>query len=145
MLCTKLTETFSLFNCTAEQRCAHSRRSVHAAHLVGQMKPQWDWQHSVSCSAVKMLCLWHLGKSSNLATYCLFLFLFPDHIFIVQIDEQDDGKRFKSVFPWDIESKEGATAPNRQPLENEVREGLWMGLDAEKRRTRHEDEMYSSY
>ncbi|KAF6317602.1 nebulin related anchoring protein [Rhinolophus ferrumequinum] len=41
------------------------------------------------------------------------------------IDEQDDGKRFKTVFPWDIESKEGATAPNRQPLENE--RAYWTG------------------
>ena len=42
----------------------------------------------------------------------------------MQIDEEDDGKRFKSVFHWDMKSKDGATAPNRQPLVDKVKEEL---------------------
>nr|XP_003408995.1 nebulin-related-anchoring protein isoform X7 [Loxodonta africana] len=34
------------------------------------------------------------------------------------MDEQD-GERFKSFFHWDMKSKDGAAAPNRQPLVNE--------------------------
>ncbi|KAK1333464.1 hypothetical protein QTO34_005848 [Cnephaeus nilssonii] len=35
------------------------------------------------------------------------------------VDEQDDGGRFKSVFQWDMESKDGATTSNERPLVNE--------------------------
>ncbi|XP_045147414.1 nebulin-related-anchoring protein isoform X1 [Echinops telfairi] len=38
---------------------------------------------------------------------------------ITGADEQEDGERFKSVFHWDPNSKDGAAAPNRQPLVNE--------------------------
>ncbi|ELV13446.1 Nebulin-related-anchoring protein [Tupaia chinensis] len=33
--------------------------------------------------------------------------------------DQEDGERFKSVFQWDMNSKDGAGAPDRQPLVNE--------------------------
>lgn len=36
--------------------------------------------------------------------------------------DQDDGERFKSVFHWDMKSKDGAAVLNGQPLGNEVRE-----------------------
>ncbi|XP_005874581.1 PREDICTED: nebulin-related-anchoring protein isoform X10 [Myotis brandtii] len=35
------------------------------------------------------------------------------------VDESDDGGRFKSVFQWDMESKDGATTSNGRPLVNE--------------------------
>ncbi|XP_007939799.1 nebulin-related-anchoring protein [Orycteropus afer afer] len=38
---------------------------------------------------------------------------------ISEMDEQEDGERFKSVFHWDMKSKDGEAAPNRQPLVNE--------------------------
>ncbi|XP_023585656.1 nebulin-related-anchoring protein isoform X1 [Trichechus manatus latirostris] len=38
---------------------------------------------------------------------------------ISRMDEQEDGERFKSFFHWDMKSKDGAAAPNRQPLVNE--------------------------
>ncbi|XP_039093588.1 nebulin-related-anchoring protein isoform X3 [Hyaena hyaena] len=41
------------------------------------------------------------------------------------IDDQDDSERFKSVFHWDMKSKDGAAAPDRQPLMNE--RGYWTG------------------
>ncbi|XP_040342422.1 nebulin-related-anchoring protein isoform X10 [Herpailurus yagouaroundi] len=45
------------------------------------------------------------------------------------VDDQDDSERFKSVFHWDMKSRDGADAANRQPLVNEVREerGYWTG------------------
>ncbi|XP_011285870.2 nebulin-related-anchoring protein isoform X10 [Felis catus] len=45
------------------------------------------------------------------------------------VDDQDDSERFKSVFHWDMKSRDGADAANRQPLVNEVREerGSWTG------------------
>lgn len=47
---------------------------------------------------------------------------------MVQIDDQDDGGQFKSVFHWDMKSRDGTAAPNGQPLMNEVRGEIWMGL-----------------
>ncbi|KAB0405731.1 hypothetical protein E2I00_001572 [Balaenoptera physalus] len=44
---------------------------------------------------------------------------------ICGIDDEDDGQRFKSVFHWDMKSKDGATAPNRQPLVDE--RAYWTG------------------
>ncbi|XP_072596179.1 nebulin-related-anchoring protein isoform X3 [Vulpes vulpes] len=41
------------------------------------------------------------------------------------IDEQDEGERFKSVFHWDMKSRDGTAAPNRQPLMNE--RAYWNG------------------
>ncbi|XP_070288342.1 nebulin-related-anchoring protein isoform X5 [Myotis yumanensis] len=35
------------------------------------------------------------------------------------VDEPDDGGRFKSVFQWDMESKDGATTSSGRPLVNE--------------------------
>lgn len=78
---------------------------------------------------------WRLRKIFQFS-YISFIF-FPfsdgnitDSIFVVQIDEQDNGEHFKSGFHWDnMESKDGVTAPNRQPLVNEVRRGyqrIWM-------------------
>ncbi|XP_036754807.2 nebulin-related-anchoring protein isoform X7 [Manis pentadactyla] len=39
--------------------------------------------------------------------------------------DQDDGERFKSVFHWDMKSKDGAAVPNGQPLGNE--RAYWSG------------------
>ncbi|XP_014448892.1 nebulin-related-anchoring protein isoform X2 [Tupaia chinensis] len=39
--------------------------------------------------------------------------------------DQEDGERFKSVFQWDMNSKDGAGAPDRQPLVNE--RAYWTG------------------
>ncbi|XP_066211319.1 nebulin-related-anchoring protein isoform X2 [Saccopteryx leptura] len=44
---------------------------------------------------------------------------------IYGIDEQEDGQRFKSVFQWDMESKDGMTAPSGQPSLNE--RAYWTG------------------
>lgn len=44
-----------------------------------------------------------------------------DNVSMVQIDNQDDGRQFKSVFHWDMKSRDGTAAPNGQPLMNEVR------------------------
>ncbi|XP_043453524.1 nebulin-related-anchoring protein isoform X9 [Prionailurus bengalensis] len=41
------------------------------------------------------------------------------------VDDQDDSERFKSVFHWDMKSRDGADAANRQPLVNE--RGYWTG------------------
>uniref|UniRef100_A0A8C0WNF1 Nebulin-related-anchoring protein n=1 Tax=Castor canadensis TaxID=51338 RepID=A0A8C0WNF1_CASCN len=41
------------------------------------------------------------------------------------INDQEDGEQFKSVFHWDMKSKDGAGAPNRQPLVNE--RAYWPG------------------
>ncbi|KAF6110371.1 nebulin related anchoring protein [Phyllostomus discolor] len=41
------------------------------------------------------------------------------------IDERGDDERFKSVFQWNVASKEGATAPDGQPLVNE--RAYWTG------------------
>uniref|UniRef100_A0ABI7W3F3 LIM zinc-binding domain-containing protein n=1 Tax=Felis catus TaxID=9685 RepID=A0ABI7W3F3_FELCA len=41
------------------------------------------------------------------------------------VDDQDDSERFKSVFHWDMKSRDGADAANRQPLVNE--RGSWTG------------------
>ncbi|KAM7074175.1 nebulin-related-anchoring protein isoform 9-T9 [Molossus nigricans] len=41
------------------------------------------------------------------------------------VDEQDHGEQFKSVFRWDMDSKDGAAAPNGQPLVNE--RACWTG------------------
>ncbi|XP_045659133.1 nebulin-related-anchoring protein isoform X8 [Ursus americanus] len=41
------------------------------------------------------------------------------------IDDQDDGGQFKSVFHWDMKSRDGTAAPNGQPLMNE--RGYWTG------------------
>nr|KAF6425403.1 nebulin related anchoring protein [Molossus molossus] len=48
-----------------------------------------------------------------------------DNIFIGQVDEQEHGEQFKSVFRWDMDSKDGAAAPNGQPLVNE--RACWTG------------------
>lgn len=84
---------------------------------------------AVACSAVKMLCSCDLGSPPQFSCILFVSFLFSDgnitdNIFIVQIDDQDDGKRFKSFFHWDMKSKDGAAAPNRQPLVDEVKEEL---------------------
>ncbi|KAF6110373.1 nebulin related anchoring protein [Phyllostomus discolor] len=42
-----------------------------------------------------------------------------------EIDERGDDERFKSVFQWNVASKEGATAPDGQPLVNE--RAYWTG------------------
>ncbi|XP_058154354.1 nebulin-related-anchoring protein isoform X6 [Dasypus novemcinctus] len=42
-----------------------------------------------------------------------------------QINGQEDGERFQSVFHWDLKSKDGAAAPNRQPRGNE--RAYWTG------------------
>lgn len=139
----------SLFNCTAEWSSAHSRCSVRAARVVEQMKPPWGW-HSVCCSAVKMLSQLRLRKIFQFS-YILYIFFLSfdgtitDNIFIVQIDEQDDGEQFKSGFHWDMKSNDVAATPNRQPLVNEVRGELWMGLVTEERMTYYANEMYSHY
>ena len=39
---------------------------------------------------------------------------------MVQIDERGDDEQFKSVFQWNMASKDGATVPSGQPLVNEV-------------------------
>lgn len=63
-----------------------------------------------------------------LARNCLSIFFLfsdgniTDDIFLVQIHDQEDGEQFKSVFHWDMKSKDKEGAPNRQPLANEVRE-----------------------
>ncbi|XP_061018688.1 nebulin-related-anchoring protein isoform X7 [Dama dama] len=44
---------------------------------------------------------------------------------ICGIDGQEDGERFKSVFHWDMKSKDEAAAPNRQPLVDE--RAYWSG------------------
>lgn len=44
-----------------------------------------------------------------------------DHVSVVQIDDQDEGGQFKSVFHWDMKSRDGTAAPNGQPPMNEVR------------------------
>lgn len=54
-----------------------------------------------------------------------------DGLFIIQIGDQEHGEQFKSVFHWDMKSKEGAAAPTRQPLGNEVRNKLGIGLKKE--------------
>ncbi|XP_058154351.1 nebulin-related-anchoring protein isoform X3 [Dasypus novemcinctus] len=41
------------------------------------------------------------------------------------INGQEDGERFQSVFHWDLKSKDGAAAPNRQPRGNE--RAYWTG------------------
>ena len=68
-----------------------------------------------------------------------------DDVFTVQIGGQEDGERFKSVFHWDMKSKDEAAAPNRQPLVDEVRRELETGLEAEKRMTRCADDMCSQH
>ncbi|XP_047615979.1 nebulin-related-anchoring protein isoform X3 [Phacochoerus africanus] len=40
------------------------------------------------------------------------------------VDDQDHGERFKSVFHWDMKSKDGAAAPNSQPLDERA---YWPG------------------
>lgn len=63
---------------------------------------------------------------------CICILLLPfffsdgnitDNVCLVQVDDQDHGERFKSVFHWDMKSKDGAAAPSSQPLD-EVREVL---------------------
>ncbi|XP_057590930.1 nebulin-related-anchoring protein isoform X5 [Hippopotamus amphibius kiboko] len=44
---------------------------------------------------------------------------------ICGVVDRDDGERFKSVFHWDMKSKDGAAAPNRQPLVDE--RACWTG------------------
>uniref|UniRef100_A0A8C6EET1 Nebulin-related-anchoring protein n=1 Tax=Moschus moschiferus TaxID=68415 RepID=A0A8C6EET1_MOSMO len=44
---------------------------------------------------------------------------------ICGIDGQEDGERFKSVFHWDMKSKDEPAAPNRQPLVDE--RACWSG------------------
>ncbi|XP_052516684.1 nebulin-related-anchoring protein isoform X6 [Budorcas taxicolor] len=44
---------------------------------------------------------------------------------ICGIGGQEDGERFKSVFHWDMKSKDEAAAPNRQPLVDE--RAYWSG------------------
>ncbi|XP_008828431.1 nebulin-related-anchoring protein isoform X2 [Nannospalax galili] len=41
------------------------------------------------------------------------------------VNGQEDGEQFKSVFHWDMKSKDGAGAPGRQPLMNE--RAYWPG------------------
>ncbi|XP_045438075.1 nebulin-related-anchoring protein isoform X11 [Pipistrellus kuhlii] len=45
------------------------------------------------------------------------------------VDEQEDGGRFKSVFQWDMESKDGATTSSERPLGNE--RPYWTGYGEE--------------
>lgn len=40
------------------------------------------------------------------------------------VDDQDHGERFKSVFHWDMKSKDGAAAPSSQPLDERA---YWPG------------------
>lgn len=68
-----------------------------------------------------------------------------DDIFTVQIGGQEDGERFKSVFHWDMKSKDEAAAPNRQPLVDEVRRELETGLEAEKGMTHCAGDMCSQH
>lgn len=68
-----------------------------------------------------------------------------DDIFTVQIGGQEDGERFKSVFHWDMKSKDEVATPNRQPLVDEVRRELETGLEAEKRMARCADDMCSQH
>ena len=70
-----------------------------------------------------MLLQLRLRKTFQFSYVLFIFFLFfdgtiTDNIFIVQIDEQDDGEQFKTGFHWD---NGVAAAPNRQPLVNEVR------------------------
>uniref|UniRef100_A0A2K5C7W9 Nebulin-related-anchoring protein n=1 Tax=Aotus nancymaae TaxID=37293 RepID=A0A2K5C7W9_AOTNA len=44
---------------------------------------------------------------------------------ISRIHDQEDGEQFKSVFHWDMKSKDKEGAPNRQPLVNE--RAYWTG------------------
>ncbi|XP_047408152.1 nebulin-related-anchoring protein isoform X3 [Sciurus carolinensis] len=41
------------------------------------------------------------------------------------VSDQEDGEQFKSVFHWDMKSKDGPDAPHRQPLANE--RAYWTG------------------
>lgn len=68
-----------------------------------------------------------------------------DNVFIGQIHDQKDGEQFKSVFHWDMKSKDGTGAPNRQPLVNEVREEWQMGLENESKTIYYANEMCCYY
>ena len=93
------------------------------------MLPVWQnsGNHAEADSTVciRNLCNWDSGKPSRVR-YWLFIFcLFSDgnitdNIFMVQIDERGDDEQFKSVFQWNMASKDGATVPSGQPLVNEV-------------------------
>ena len=56
-----------------------------------------------------------------------------DDVFTVQIGGQEDGERFKSVFHWDMKSKDEAAAPNRQPLVDEVTHSYHVGFCGSRR------------
>nr|XP_058910805.1 nebulin-related-anchoring protein isoform X7 [Kogia breviceps] len=123
------------------QACSRCGYGVYPAEKISCVDQIWH-KACFHCEICKMMlsvnnfvshqkkpyCHAHNPKNNTFTSVChtpLNLNVRKSPEAICGIDDQDDGKRFKSVFHWDMKSKDGAAAPNRQPLVDE--RAYWTG------------------
>ncbi|TKC53580.1 hypothetical protein EI555_015531 [Monodon monoceros] len=123
------------------QACSRCGYGVYPAEKISCLDQIWH-KACFHCEICKMLlsvnnfvshekkpyCHAHNPKNNTFTSVChtpLNLNVRKSPEAICGIDDQDDGKRFKSFFHWDMKSKDGAAAPNRQPLVDE--RAYWTG------------------
>ncbi|XP_059757103.1 nebulin-related-anchoring protein isoform X6 [Balaenoptera ricei] len=123
------------------QACSRCGYGVYPAEKISCLDQIWH-KACFHCEICKMMlsvnnfvshqkkpyCHAHNPKNNTFTSVChtpLNLNVRKSPEAICGIDDEDDGKRFKSVFHWDMKSKDGATAPNRQPLVDE--RAYWTG------------------
>ncbi|XP_028336890.1 nebulin-related-anchoring protein isoform X5 [Physeter macrocephalus] len=123
------------------QACSRCGYGVYPAEKISCLDQIWH-KACFHCEICKMMlsvnnfvshqkkpyCHAHNPKNNTFTSVCrtpLNLNVRKSPEAICGIDDQDDGKRFKSVFHWDMKSKDGAAAPNRQPLVDE--RAYWTG------------------
>ncbi|XP_073650061.1 nebulin-related-anchoring protein isoform X4 [Tursiops truncatus] len=123
------------------QACSRCGYGVYPAEKISCLDQIWH-KACFHCEICKMMlsvnnfvshqkkpyCHAHNPKNNTFTSVChtpLSLNVRKSPEAICGIDDQDDGKRFKSFFHWDMKSKDGAAAPNRQPLVDE--RAYWTG------------------
>ncbi|XP_067565443.1 nebulin-related-anchoring protein isoform X1 [Pseudorca crassidens] len=123
------------------QACSRCGYGVYPAEKISCLDQIWH-KACFHCEICKMMlsvnnfvshqkkpyCHAHNPKNNTFTSVChtpLNLNVRKSPEAICGIDDQDDGKRFKSFFHWDMKSKDGAAAPNRQPLVDE--RAYWTG------------------
>uniref|UniRef100_A0A8C9CGJ7 Nebulin-related-anchoring protein n=1 Tax=Phocoena sinus TaxID=42100 RepID=A0A8C9CGJ7_PHOSS len=111
------------------QACSRCGYGVYPAEKISCLDQIWH-KACFHCEICKMMlsvnnfvshqkkpyCHAHNPKNNTFTSVChtpLNLNVRKSPEAICGIDDQDDGKRFKSFFHWDMKSKDGAAAPNR--------------------------------
>ncbi|XP_036121439.1 nebulin-related-anchoring protein isoform X5 [Molossus molossus] len=123
------------------QSCSRCGYGVYPAEKVSCLDQIWH-KACFHCEVCKMMLSVNNFVSHQKKPYChahnpknntftsiyqtpLNLNMKPSPGDIHEVDEQEHGEQFKSVFRWDMDSKDGAAAPNGQPLVNE--RACWTG------------------